>query len=166
MPNKDNEDEDKYTIKYMKEFWLNNVRGGSFCKIELSKEEILIIDRMIKGNSNICYICGSSDHFINDCPQNKKKPIKKEFKKYVKKEVKKILNCYRCGREGHMANNCYAKTDIDGNYISDDSSESEYEEVYCCRYCNKEFDTEKGCNYHENVHCKAKKKNNYKKKYY
>ncbi len=46
------------------------------------------------------------------------------FKKEQKKEVKKITKstnrskcCYRCGREGHFASNCYAKYHISGKYI-------------------------------------------------
>ena len=35
--------------------------------------------------------------------------------------------------------------------------------LWCCEYCNKEFDTEKGCLYHENVYCKKKFNTN---KYY
>ena len=28
--------------------------------------------------------------------------------------------------------------------------------VYCCKYCDKEFETLKGVTYHENVYCKNK----------
>ena len=35
----------------------------------------------------------------------------------------------------------------------DDESEIE---VWCCSYCNKEFDTEKGALFHENKYCKKK----------
>ena len=27
------------------------------------------------------------------------------------------ITCYRCGRDGHKSPDCYAKTDIDGDYI-------------------------------------------------
>tara|TARA_Y100000389_G_C17065850_1_gene319557 strand:+ start:130 stop:390 length:261 start_codon:yes stop_codon:yes gene_type:complete len=50
--------------------------------------------------------------------------------------------------------------DVYGNYIeSEEESEEEYWE---CEYCGKTFDTEKGCRFHENVHCKEKNKR-YKK---
>lgn len=67
IENSDDFDEDKYTIKYMDKFGINNVRGGSFSQIKLSEESINVITRMINGSTNKCFICGSSDHFIKDC---------------------------------------------------------------------------------------------------
>ena len=40
---------------------------------------------------------------------------------------------------------------LGGDEISD--------ELWSCKHCNKGFDTEKGCLYHERVHCKHKKTN-------
>jgi|UniRef100_A0A6C0JUE5 predicted GIY-YIG superfamily endonuclease len=75
--------------------------------------------------------------------------------------------CTRCGRNTHFIKDCYAKTDIDGNILekADTSSDyedtsSDYENVWCCSYCNKEFETENGARFHENNYCK-KKYNNY-----
>lgn len=31
---------------------------------------------------------------------------------------------------------------------------------WCCQYCNKQFDTKKGCLFHENVYCKKNNKKN------
>jgi hypothetical protein len=67
----DSFDEDKYTLKYMELFGIDNVRGGSFCRIYLSEESKLIINQMIKGASDKCYKCGESGHFSKDCMQNK-----------------------------------------------------------------------------------------------
>ena len=81
--------------------------------------------------------------------------------------------CTRCGRNSHFVKDCYAKTDINGNVIDDDTSSSdtdtEYQEVWCCSYCNKEFETENGARFHENNYCKNKYKSGYKsnnQKYY
>lgn len=74
--------------------------------------------------------------------------------------------CTRCGRNSHFVKDCYAKTDVNGNIIDDDTSSSntdtEYQEVWCCNYCNKEFETENGARFHENNYCKNKYKSGYK----
>jgi len=54
--------------------------------------------------------------------------------------------CTKCGRKGHWAKDCYAKTDASGNKI-------EYEEddtvEWGCEYCDRTFTTEFGCGVHE-----------------
>jgi hypothetical protein len=62
--------------------------------------------------------------------------------------------CFKCGKKGHFEKNCKIVKDED-------------EEAYCCNYCNKEFDTKKGCLFHENVYCKKNRRKKTKKyKYY
>ena len=63
----DDYDEDKYTLKYMKKYGIENVRGGSFSQVELCETQINLIQQMIKGQNNQCYKCGSKDHFVNNC---------------------------------------------------------------------------------------------------
>lgn len=46
----DNFDEDKYTLKYMGMYGVNNVRGGSFCEIIFNEEKINIINKMINNS--------------------------------------------------------------------------------------------------------------------
>lgn len=75
IPNCDDYDEDKHTIKYMERFGINNVRGGSFCEIKLNENNIVTLNKMLKTASDQCYICGKNDHFASDC---KKITIKKE----------------------------------------------------------------------------------------
>lgn len=107
----DEYDEDKFTIKYMTKYGMNNVRGGSFCEMKLSESSKQILNKMIDSSEDKCYSCGEKGHFIRDCP-----------------------------------------------YLSDDDfsleEESSEEEYWKCEYCNKEFDTEKGCLIHENKYCK------------
>lgn len=114
VPNCDNFDEDKYTLKYMKIYGIDNVRGGSFCEPELSDENLITIDRMINGASDNCFRCGRKGHFVNNC--------------YTRTHIDgtslsesesddDILTCYRCGRYGHYANTCYARRDINGRSL-------------------------------------------------
>jgi hypothetical protein len=63
----DDYDEDKYTIKTMEKYGINNVRGGSFCQTKLSSENKKSLERMINGSSNSCYKCGEKGHFANRC---------------------------------------------------------------------------------------------------
>lgn len=70
IPNCDNFDEDKYTLKYMGKFGINNVRGGSFCEIKLSDDNISTIQKMLKSSQDKCYICGKFGHFANQCKED------------------------------------------------------------------------------------------------
>jgi predicted GIY-YIG superfamily endonuclease len=148
IPDCDDYDEDKYTLKYMKKYGIDNVRGGSFTQIKLDEDNIKTINKMIKGSTNKCYNCNSNDHYINQC---NKKPNKTNEK--LIKLIKETI-CERCERTGHSIDDCYASTDKNGEEILE--YESDEIEVYCCDYCGKEFETAKGAQFHENVHCKKK----------
>lgn len=68
IPDCDHFDEDKYTKVYMNKYGINNVRGGSFCQIELDKITYEMLEKMIFSATDKCYLCGEEGHFINNCP--------------------------------------------------------------------------------------------------
>ena len=67
IPNCDDFDEDKYTLKLMKEHGIENVRGGSFCQLSLDQPTLTMINRMLTGAGDECYSCGSKKHFTKNC---------------------------------------------------------------------------------------------------
>lgn len=63
----DGYDEDKYTLKTMEKYGIDNVRGGSWTTIMLSLDEQELIKKRILSAQNRCYKCGKTGHFIKDC---------------------------------------------------------------------------------------------------
>ena len=66
----DDFDEDKYTIKYMSLYGIDNVRGGSFCDLNLNDTYISILSKMIKSQKwqiNNMHECLKSDMNSEGC---------------------------------------------------------------------------------------------------
>ena len=67
IPNCDDYDEDKYVVKYMEKYGIYNVRGGSFSQLKISDDNVKVLQNMINGSSNKCFICGNEGHFAKEC---------------------------------------------------------------------------------------------------
>ena len=142
FPDCDDFDEDKFTLKYMSKYGIDNVRGGSFCRSELTDKST--IERMITSSNDCCHFCGGKGHFIRNCTK------KKEKNKYSKqnKHFLQLSKDYESADEVEFEE-------------EETSGEEDFDmivsEEWRCSYCDQGFDTEKGARFHENVHCKVKK---------
>lgn len=92
----DSFDEDKYVIKFMSDYGIDNVRGGSYTGIVLTLEQHVAAYKAINHANNVCLICGIHGHKMDNCT---------------------TLMCFRCGRNSHLASECYAKTHALGGRI-------------------------------------------------
>ncbi|CAL6435044.1 unnamed protein product [Bathycoccus prasinos] len=61
-------DEDKYTKEMMNKYGIDNVRGGSYCQIELDEHQRMTLRRESNATHDKCHNCGKSGHFAAQCP--------------------------------------------------------------------------------------------------
>jgi predicted GIY-YIG superfamily endonuclease len=67
IKNVDNFEEDKKVKQYMLKYGIESVRGGTYSKINLSKNEIFFIKKELYTAMDMCFNCGSTEHFISKC---------------------------------------------------------------------------------------------------
>ena len=92
-------DENKITIQMMREFGVNNVRGGSWTKVDMSKAELEKLNSRVKNLSRNtekqkkkCIRCGRNSHDVSTCyarfhlngkPLDRKEVTSNDIKKFI-----------------------------------------------------------------------------------
>jgi hypothetical protein len=137
-------DEDNMVLKQMRKHGIDNVRGGSYSQITLSDDQVQSLRRQLDHATDRCIRCGRDSHWANNCyakthidgsllQPHVRTSRDNESQGYYRRhqtleqddrpraKARSVDRnemagnvCYRCGRDSHWANNCYAKTHIDG----------------------------------------------------
>ena len=148
-------DEDFYTFKYMKQYGIDNVRGGSFCELNLSYENVTTLGKMLAGAGDKCYFCGGGDHYIASCPQKKFKRKTKKKKRVIIKNVPKTRILKYLGTSTLMQNSDIIIEDANKNINQNDNGENKKNKHnFRCRFCEKQIETQEKLKIHESIMCK------------
>jgi len=135
-------EEDKTTKEYMSIYGVDNVRGGSYVEIVLNDAQKKLLYKEIWAAKDLCTHCGRSGHFVEDCSsdtaivgptleydseddddsedEDSEDDDEDSEDDYVGNYRSSFQTsttrgvCYRCGRLGHYASDCYARTHING----------------------------------------------------
>lgn len=124
-------DEDRYVKEYMGKFGVESVRGGSYSQMVLNSAQKRAIESELRTAEGSCMRCGRAGHFVAACyartdvdgvdlvakttvtaPREVSYGFKKRAVSYYSDSDDDA--CHRCGRDGHWANKCYARSHVDG----------------------------------------------------
>ena len=118
--------EDRVTKELMLMHGIDNVRGGSYCRIDLDDGQYQSLTTELRSAAGVCFKCGRPGHFAAQCHvKDTSKKTERKTQRHSRAGSKRHQGCFRCGRSGHFADTCYARTDVDGYLLGESSEEDE-----------------------------------------
>jgi len=120
-------DEDNEVEKLMMIHGIDNVRGGTYSMIKLSKEQYDVMNIKILHAKGACLRCGGMGHYIKDCKE-KTGPGANVKGGGANAQTNVKDGCLRCGFKNHSVSTCNAKK-IVGNISMDN--------IHFCSGCGR-----------------------------
>jgi predicted GIY-YIG superfamily endonuclease len=72
-------EEDTMVHRMIEKYGIDNVRGGTYCNIKLTSDQINELNTKIISVNDLCYKCHLPGHFANKCPQERVKNHRNKF---------------------------------------------------------------------------------------
>lgn len=154
-------DEDKHTLKMMDKYGIENVRGGSFAGEILTNEQLSVIEQIINGSNDKCFKCGSSEHFVHNCPlkigkiYNTNISNNNTYSQKIQLQNTNIKDLVSTSTKITNSNKRYDDIHLNDNCVKG-CKNNEIKKYKCC-FCDKLFETDNWRLYHENIHCEKNK---------
>ena len=84
-------DEEKYTLMTMDKYGIDNVRGGSYCKIELSDLEKDKVKQTINSITDKCYKCSIKGHYAKECDKIQLLNNTNKLEEYIRIKLGQVI---------------------------------------------------------------------------
>jgi hypothetical protein len=97
-------EEDRYTKEYMHKHGIDKVRGGTYCSMKLTSEQIQSLQKEIYGATDCCFKCGSKGHFAQKCDAYYEDDEEEEEEE--EEEDEELWGCEYCDRTFTTAFGC------------------------------------------------------------
>lgn len=95
---KNNFEEDMIVKKYMSNYGIENVRGGTYSTVKLTNSVINFLQKEILHANNLCFNCGELGHYVSNCSKKLKHNVNKidvdyivPFGKYKGQKLEELL---------------------------------------------------------------------------
>ena len=142
------EEENEMTLRMMDKYGWWNVRGGSWCQVDIQTCPPALLDfqrlklptplgrnqtlpaSSNRNNRNVCSRCGRDSHSASNCfartdadgedleHDHRQLPTPRRNDTLRGSSSRTIkYSCSRCGRDTHLARDCYARLDINGSSL-------------------------------------------------
>ncbi len=87
-------EEDVLTKKYMMKYGIENVRGGSYTKIDLEEWQVKSLEHEFKSVNDKCFKCGKNGHFAKHCGKGQYSEYLSKFEteKTIEEEIARLEN--------------------------------------------------------------------------
>ena len=133
-------DEDRITLELMKKYGWWNVRGGKWCRVNMTKCPSELLERMQLSLPNTIPHGANHTGYIT---QNTSVTHTSTLPSYA------IGSCFRCGRTSHYAYDCYTDITITGERITDDEDDDDDDDIddlVTCYKCGQPRHYANSCN--------------------